>query len=350
MGLGTIISAGNLPTDLIGGASQVEVYERLGDTTLYSIRFPDDIVNDDFPQLVNKKLDPGAVIAITVPINNKPECLVKGPVHSQQIQMLHGGQGTGLEVRGADSSIRLDREFNSSVWSNVTDSEAVIAIVSQYGLIPDVRGTNTRHLETKHSLIQRDTDLQFIRRLARRNGYLFWITCNVLVETAHFKRLSLSEQPKVDLIINRENNNISAFEIFWDVERPTSVEGSQLDLTNKSAIDGKVRESPQKSLGAKSLKKITNDVRSTHVAAPGDDAGNLQARGEGVLIDTQWFIKARCQTSVKQLGKLVRAHMIVNVIGAGSRHSGKYLVSGVKHLIDATGHLMEIELIRNGWE
>jgi hypothetical protein len=39
----------------------------------------------------------------------------------------------------------------------------------------------------------------------------------------------------------------------------------------------------------------------------------------------------------------------VTLTGAGSRHSGKYLVARVSHQIDATDHVMEAELIRNGW-
>ena len=61
------------------------------------------------------------------------------------------------------------------------------------------------------------------------------------------------------------------------------------------------------------------------------------------------FIRATCETSLPTLGKLVRAHTVVEVKGAGSRYSGKYLVSGVRHKIDAEAHKMSIELVRNGW-
>jgi hypothetical protein len=35
--------------------------------------------------------------------------------------------------------------------------------------------------------------------------------------------------------------------------------------------------------------------------------------------------------------------------GAGSRYSGAYYVNGVKHIIDAAAHVMELELARNAW-
>ncbi|HRI60015.1 MAG TPA: hypothetical protein PK228_09840, partial [Saprospiraceae bacterium] len=284
-------------------------------------------------------------------VDGQMECLVKGPVCSQQIHIEHGGPGSRLEVKGADSSIKMDRELQSKVWANVTDGEAVMAIAGTYGLIPDVATTKTRHLEMKHSLVQRETDLRFIRRLARRNGCYFWISCLAPgIETAHFQRPDLDSQPAADIYINYNNPHIESLDIHWDAERPTSVEGKQLDLNTKKEVNGGVDQTPQKILGNKSLLDITGDTRSMHVTAPSDDAGNMQARSEGALIESDWFIRANCTTSLYRLGKLVRAHDIVNIIGAGSRHSGPYLVAGVRHIIDAATHLMEIELVRNGWQ
>jgi len=45
----------------------------------------------------------------------------------------------------------------------------------------------------------------------------------------------------------------------------------------------------------------------------------------------------------------VRAQTVINLRGAGTRFSGKYFVTGVKHTIDAAQHRMEVELSRNGW-
>jgi hypothetical protein len=86
-----------------------------------------------------------------------------------------------------------------------------------------------------------------------------------------------------------------------------------------------------------------------HVSAPADDAGDMQARSKGALIEADWFIQATCCTTYKLLGALVHAGMLVSVTGAGSRHSGSYFVTSVKHTIDAADHRMDIELARNGW-
>ena len=206
------------------------------------------------------------------------------------------------------------------------------------------------HETNKHTLIQRESDLGFIRRLSRRNGFNFWITVDENGdETAHFKRPELSGDAEAELVINLEDPNLNSIDIEWDVEQPSSLEGKQLDLNTKDDMDVAVSETPQEILGSNGLGAITGDTRSVHLSAPANDSGDLQARGEGAIIEADWFIKANCRTTLEKVGSLVRTNTIIELQGAGSRYSGKYYVAGVKHNIDASQHRMEIELIRNGW-
>jgi len=350
MSLGVAIAVDGLPDDELGEATSVEVVERAGEATSYRLRYPLDIAEGDLPLLIDDRLGPGSELSVLAPGTVGAECLVKGPVHAQDVHLEHGGEGSRLEVRGADTSIAMDREVRSVVWDGVGDADAVSSIVSGYGYVPDVERSSALHTEPKHALVQRDSDLRFTRRLARRNGFLFWVTCDLLgIETAHFRPPALDRAPVVELIINMDEPTLLALELDWDVERPTSAEGLQLDLNGKTDLDGGVGAPPLRALGGVGLDAITGDVRSIHVSAPVDDAGDLRARAEGALIEAGWFVTARGTTSVEAVGRVLRPHTVVEVIGAGSRHSGRYFVAGVRHLIDPGTHRMELELRRNGW-
>jgi phage protein D len=350
MGLGIAIAVGGAPDEELAEAATVEVYERMGEMTTYSIHYDFDVVEGDFPMLLDGRIGPGSELAVIAPLDGKNNYLVKGPVTGQKVHLAHGGAGSFVEVSGTDSSVAMDRESRTLLWSDVTDSDAVTTILGQYGYVPDVDSTSAGHFETKHTLVQRDTDFQFVQRVARRNGFLFWITCDELgIETAHFKRAPLDGDPAGDLIINLEANTLGAVDINWDVERPTSVVAAQIDLNDKSDIDGAVAQSPLALLGAQALNAIAADTRSVHIVAPVDDAGDLQSRGEGTLVEANWFIHATSQTTVNALKAIVRSHTVVNLRGAGTRFSGKYFVSGVRHKIDATAHHMDVELISNSW-
>jgi hypothetical protein len=352
MGLGISIRVDGAPDETAAAALAVEVMERVGQSANYRLDYGLDSVEGDFPLLKEGKLGPGSQLSILVPSSDATECLIKGPVYGQEIRFEQGGPGSSLTVLGADSLIKMDREDKAVAWSDLTDSAAVTAILSQAGFVPDVEITPAGHFELKHTLIQRETDLAFIRRLARRNGNLFWLSCDEFgVETAHFKRPVLEGEPSCDLVINLTDprSNVTSLEISWDVERPTKAEAAELDLNNKSDISGTIQRSPLNALGGSGLADIVADPRVAHVRAPVDDSGDLQARSEGAVIDASFFLRASGTTTLSALGKVLRAHTLVNLRGVGSRHSGLWFCSAVRHSIDPTEHRMAFDLIRNGW-
>ena len=350
MGLGIGIAYNDICDELSPSADLVEIEQHLHEPSQYRLHYGIDIVDGDIPMSVEGKFDPGTMISVSVP-GQETSCLIKGPVYRQQLGLQHGGQGSSLIVHGQDSRLLMDREAKSAVWADVTDSDAVTAILGGYGFASDVETTAAGHYEDKHTLVQRDTDYAFVKRLARRNGFLFWIDCDGSgTETAHFKRPPVEGGAALDLIINFADSNIQSLDIEWDVERPTSSEARQLDASGLVDITGDVGETPLAALGTASLQQITGDTRSLFVSAPSDDVGDLMARAEAAVIEAQWFVRAHCVTSFAKLGdRVVRPAQIVNVRGAGSRHSGTYLVESVKHRIDAANHSMEIDLIRNSW-
>jgi hypothetical protein len=350
MGLGIVIAASGVPDEELSDAYKIEVYERMGETTTFRIQYNIDIADGDFPTLIDARLDPGAELAVIARFDDKDNYLVKGPVTGQHVRFNHGGAGSFVEVSGADSSIAMDRETKSVVWSSGADSDAVSQIAGTYSFIPDIDLTPAMHDEDKHSLLQLDSDLRFVKRLARRNGCLFWISCDETGrETAHFRRPALDGDPAGNIDINMDTNTVDSLDLDWDVEVPTSLVAGELNLNDGSPIDGNVPLSPLLPLGTSSLAAITGDTRSVHIATPVDDAGDLQARGEAALIEAGWFIRASCETTVSAAGGLVRPNTIVNLRGFGSRHSGKYYVAAVRHVIDQSAHNMSIELIRNAW-
>jgi len=350
MGLGIAIAVDGRADPELGQATSVEVHERMGEVTTFTIRYDVDISEGDLPLLRENRLDADSEISILVPVEDNTHCLVKGPIHSQQIHLEHGGAGSWVEVKGSDTSVVMDREARSAVWADVTDSDAVSTILGNYGYSPDVQATAAGHFENKHSLVQRESDLSFVRRLARRNGFLFWVTTDATGnETAHFKRPLLDGQSERELTINMTSPNVESLDISWEAEHPTSIEGKQLDLNTRTDMDVAVEQTPQTVLGDRSLSSITGYRQSVFLSAPADDAGDMRARGEGAFIEADWFIRATCETSLDLMGAPIRAHTMVELRGAGSRHSGKYFVAGVRHMIDASAHRMGLELIRNGW-
>jgi phage protein D len=351
MGLGAAITVGGQTDDALNAASWIEVHERVGEATMFRIRYDIDVGQGDIPQLGDSRYGAGRTLAVLVRAGDVTQCLVQGPLLGQHVHLEHGGTGSYLELRGADSTIAMDRVTQSAMWEDVTDSDVASTIVARYGYTPDVETTTTQHLTQKHALVQRESDLGFVRRLARRNGFCFWVRADSSgIETAHFRHFPLSDPPLATLAINQADRKLDIIDLRWDVERPVRVDAQQLDLSQKSVLDGSSTSSSLRTLGSADLAAAGGGTdRAILLVAPADDVGDLQARATAALDDASWFIQGNCEITLETLGALVRAHGVVQLDGAGKRHSGNYAVTAVRHTIDPQRHLMEVSLARNGW-
>lgn len=350
MSLGAAILPDGLPDPTMPVPTSLQIVEALHQPTSYRLHYSFNSQDGDFALLSDAHLAPEKELAVLVMAGTVPSILVCGPVTRQQIAIEAGGAGSTVDVQGGDYCIAMDREDKAKIWSNVTDSLAVTAVLADHKLVPDVATTTTLHTEFKHVLVQRETDLRFVRRLARRNGFWFWITSEApKVNIAHFKRFAPAGKPDVTLSINSKQANVEHVALEWDCERPVAATLKDLNLSDKSVIDGSVDRSPLSGLAGNALADIVSEKRSVHLAVPADDAGDLTARAEALLIDHGWFVSARVVARLSVLKKLVRAHTTAALTGVGSRHSGNYVVSRVVHDIDAQDHVMTIDLIRNGW-
>ncbi len=349
MGLGiSVLSNGTADAEL-SAASSVEVFQALDRPARFRLELPVDIREGDFPWLVDSRIDAGAEIAVQVPLEEGPATLVQGPVCRQHATLTHGGEGSRLLVDGADGLQLMDRETKVEAWSDVTDSQAVTSVIGNYGFVPDVESTSARHDTLRHTLVQRETDLFFLRRLARRNGFHFWMATDVGVHTVHWRRPSLDGSPSTEIVMNVDSPNIRNFELVWDTERPTEAAHGQVDAQGKSVLDGSAPASPLTPLSSVALAEAAGSPRSIVLTRPADDVSALVASSEAELIEAGWFIQATCTTEFTALGGIVRAGELVTVRGLGSRHSGVYFVHSVRHRIDDTSHQIELGLIRNAW-
>jgi len=352
MGLGILITVDNKAnSELTGLVTLVEVQEKIDLAISYKIRFAIDVCSNDVGTLWEKVTDPGSVLGVLVEANDKMHCLVSGPVTNHSINLEHGGSGSWLEVVGSDQTVDLDKTpvKHNHIGEDAANVEKILS--SKYPK-PDVAKTPaSTHEEEKHSQVQLETDLAFIRRLAQRNGFHFWFDYDQNAKpTAHFKPRSLDAKAVADLKVNLDNANVDNLQIKWDIKPPVKSEGKQIDQNSKEIFGGETTLKKSEQLGAESLTKIAGKIANAmRLAPPVDSAGALSARAEAALKDAQWFITGTCKTTLKRICKIIRSHTIVNVEGAGSRYSGKYYVIGVKHNIDSADHTMEIELSRNAW-
>lgn len=88
-----------------------------------------------------------------------------------------------LEILGMDGSVLMDREEKLKDWPNKKDSDIAAEIFNQYGFTPETEDTVVIHDEAISTTIQREINIQFLQRLALRNGF----ECYVDGTTGYFR-------------------------------------------------------------------------------------------------------------------------------------------------------------------
>jgi phage protein D len=283
------------------------------------------------------------------------QCIFDGYVLQQKLHLDRGTTASTLAVWAQDATWMMNLTEQAKEWVDVTDDAVAASIFGNYGITPaDQNSTedSPSHTEDGHSLMQRGTDIQFLRTLAQRNGKFCRVTCADTPgdRTGYFAAPDLSGDPVATLALNDPTAwTVNALDITWDATAATSVNAAQALFTNSDpdGVSANLSSSGLASLGDRDLATFTGSAMTVMLAAPVDDAGELTLRAQAVLRDSGWFVRCEGESDVERLGAVLRAGTVVSVSGAGSLHSGNYLVWSVRHKITPDVHTMRFVLVRN---
>jgi hypothetical protein len=283
------------------------------------------------------------------------QCIFDGYVLSQRLHLETGTTNSTLAVWGQDASWLMNLTEKVKEWVDVTDADVAGAIFADYGITPspdNAADDSPSHTEDGHSLMQRGSDIQFLRMLARRNGKVCRIACADTpgMRTGYFAKPKLDGEPAATITLNDPTNwTVGALGLDWDATRPTSVVARQALFSDPGAggVSADTSDSGLTTLGDRGLADFAGKPMTVLLAAPVDSAGELILRAQAVLRDADWFVRCEGDADVDRLGVVLRAGMIVSLTGIGALHSGSYLVWHVRHRITPEAHTMKFMLLRN---
>jgi phage protein D len=301
-------------------------------------------------------LQPFANFAVVATPEDKPdECIFDGYVLSHKLHLETGITNSSLQVWGQDASWLMNLEEKTREWVDVTDADVANTIFGEYGITPASENTqddSPTHTEDGHSLMQRGSDIQFLRNLARRNGKLCRVACTTTPgqRTGYFAIPKLDGDPVLTLTLNDpETWTVRVLDFDWDVTRPSAVKASQALFNDSTAngVSGDTDDSGLMLLDDRKLADFAGKPMTVLLTAPVDDAGELQLRAKSLLRESGWFVRCEGEADVSRLNAVLRVGTVVQIEGVGSLNSGKYYVWSVRHTITADAHKMKFTLVRN---
>lgn len=268
-----------------------------------------------------------------------------------------------LEVRGMDATCLMNLEEKIEIWTDTPHSDIASELFGHYSLTPDVATTSAVHAESDNILVQKGTDIRFLKELAERNGFECYVAMTDEGQVkGFFKPYDLDISPRPPLAVHFEGEtNVQFLDIQVAGNQPLSNSGWHLNLADKELEEQPKGDYAVNLLGQDSLSSIIK-TKVESLCSPkevasrvyqGDltnlDSAELEQGLQGRLDRDSWFIKARGAVNSETYGNLIHARHLIPVKGLGTRYSGNYLVSSVKSVL-ADGHFeQQIELIRNAW-
>jgi hypothetical protein len=263
--------------------------------------------------------------------------LFDGYVLAQQIHLDTGTSKSTVKVWGQDASWLMNLTEQAKEWVDVTDGSAANSIFGNYGFTPDpgnLDDDSAAHSEDGATLMQRASDAQFLRALARRGGKLFRVFCTDTPgqRTGYFGMPDLTASPAVTLVLNDSSAaNVATLDIAFDVMRPSSVNAFQA-LFSDAAADGSgaggtVSDSGLPAMDDQGLAALAGSNAVTALlTATAADAGTVTQRASALLREAGWFARCEGSTNADLLGSILRVGSVAAVNAAGAIHSGNYLV------------------------
>jgi phage protein D len=337
--------------------TSLEVEENADLPGAFRLRLPVSADGSDDLRFVNDpRLQPLRNVAVIAQQGAGPAtCVFDGLVLSHKLHLTSGLTDSTLEVWGQDASWEMNLEEKVREWVDLSDASVARAVFADYGIEPDPANTledSPVHTERGHSLMQRASDIQFLRQLARRNGKL----CRVVSGEApgdrsgFFASPQLDAEPVLNLVLNDPSQaNVTALDFEWDVTRPTEVRARQalMDDPSEDGASGDSSSSGWSALDQRDLATFAGRPMSILLTAPVDDGLELRLRAQSLLRESGWFVRCQGQADAGQLGAVMRVGQIVQVEAAGSLNSGKYYVWSVHHTFTAEAHQTAFKLQRN---
>jgi hypothetical protein len=342
---------------ILTALSLLEVEENADLPGAIQLRVPIDTTDGgDLTYASDVRFAPFANIAVVAtPDGGAAQCIFDGYVLSHKLHLETGTTGSTLEVWGQDASWLMNLEEKAREWVDVTDAKVAEAVFGDYGVTPshdNAEDDSPSHTEDGHSLMQRATDIQFLRNLARRNGKLCRVACadKPGQRTGYFTKPKLDGDPVTTLTLNDPDKwNVTALDIELDATRPTAVTARQALFTDndEDGVSADAAESGLMLLDERGLAEFTGHAMTVILTAPVDDGGELGMRVRSLLRESGWFVRCEGEADVARLNAILRAGTVVQIAGLGALHSGKYYVWSVRHSITAKDHRMKFVLVRN---
>lgn len=265
---------------------------------------------------------------------------------------------SALELYGLDASCLMHLEERQRRFEGMTDAEIVRTIYAEYGFTTGgdaIEATAPNRDPARGTMLQRGTDSDFIRMLARRNGYEAYVerapgpvkasaaAAGECVGHFHRPRPDRDKQPTLALTPHQTPTLIE-MNARWESHRPAVIQADHIDERTRRIRSARITEPRFKRLGktgrgaiiAERLAAILPRRKDLvplglqHADVPHEEK-EVDNLAWSDFLAADWLVEASARVRATMYPKILRARRPVDVQGAGKLLDGDWYVKTVRH-------------------
>lgn len=299
----------------------------------------DDTFTDDFSRIrveLQFNTDPwvalidGSVVGVDNSLHNEP------------------GRST-ITLIVQDDSVLLNRTAQTQVFEGQSDSDIASQLFSAVpGITPGNIQTTTPSSDPLGGVtVQRETGMQLLRRLARRNGFHAYVLPGDTPGQSQgcFAPYPSDPTPGLSpLILLGTDRNMESFSATNDAQAPTSYSASTLGISDRSTDDQTSNFSDLPELGDETAYDNQSSTGQDFLS-PADLDEDPDRATSAATTRSAYSIHANGRTLPDCYDSILWPYDVVTVQAGPMQHSGDYVVTKVRHLINRSLHSQEFELV-----
>lgn len=347
--------------ELVRSLRRVEVQNRDVGRSGFELQFsigrsgPLDVT--DFPIQRDPRVKPLSRVIVVVTFNVVPQVLIDGIVTRQTLSPGNEPGTSTLTLKGQDVSFMMTRTERSAEHLALPEPLIVAKTIlsyAQYGLIPLVIPPPVIDppLPIERVPVQQQTDYDYLSRLARRHGYVFYITPGPApgVNTAYWGPQIRVGVPQRAITVNMgPETNARLDDADHDGLDPTMVEGQVQDRLTNARVPVRTFASTKVPLSTQPSWLVNQaGIRHTQMRSTGVSAMSALARAQGRTEASTEVVRVDGELDASRYGGILRSRALVGVRGAGYSYDGWYYVKDVTHRVSPGSYTQRFTLTRDG--
>jgi hypothetical protein len=265
---------------------------------------------------------------------------------------------SSLELSGLDAGCLMHLEERQRRFEGMADSDIVKSIYAEYGFTTSgdtIEDTKPVRDPNRGTMLQRGTDADFIRMLARRNGFEAYIErapgdvktgaaaaaeCN-----GHFHRPRPDQtvQPTLALTPHQAPTLIE-MRSRWESHRPSQIRADHIDERTRRLNSATITDPRFPRMGAVGRGDIIKSRLAAVLPKRSDlvptglayadvphDATEVNNLAWADFLASDWLVTASARVRAVMYPQILRARRPVDVKGAGKLLDGTWYVKSVRH-------------------